>query len=508
MSDVRDDLNWAAADAAARSVVDPWNAENGPGGAIIVFDTDNFHIESCGGLESLATGAPFSPDSIVRYASITKHILATMVLRHADRIGLDDPLSRHLPELKKPMADVTVGRALDMTAGLPDVRESLSLLGVSVHTVTDAPALLDFLYRHGELNFTPGHEISYSNTGYRLVEAALQKKRLLFNDWLQKELSETLDISFYAPETWLDPVPGLVPGYWKSESGWQIGNAGLHLSASGSITGSARHLARWLQSVLVDEGPGRDVLKSLSVTRRLADGRSTRYGLGMAWSEIGSHRFIGHGGSHAGYKAYFLLDPKSRAGMVVVSNREDTATFGVAQKVMAALVGETLPIASTDIPEGLYIEDEGPCWLEMKNGVATFLGTGETLYPAEDGWSVSLSAHLPMRLRWVGGAVEGEIGHAARRFVPVEADDILSKINGRWVCPAEHAAFDIADGHLETGIGPARIRFKLTSLGKGRVLMEGRDGPWEKRASLVFEGNRVLIALNRSRVVEYWRDGR
>lgn len=228
----------------------------------------------------------------------------------------------------------------------------------------------------------------------------------------------------------------------------------------------------------------------------------------MAWSEIGGHRFVGHGGSHAGYKAYFLLDPGTKTGMVVVSNREDTATFGIAQKVMAALVGEILPVASTDIPDGLYVSEQGPCWLEVKGGIATFLGTGETIYPGEDGWSVSLSAHFPMRLRWTGNTLEGEVGHAARRFVAIEPDDILSKINGRWVCPAEHASFDIADGQLETDIGPARLRFKLRSLGNGRGLMEGRDSPWEKRACLVFEGNRVSMALNRSRVVEYWRADR
>lgn len=45
-----------------------------------------------------------------------------------------------------------------------------------------------------------------------------------------------------------------------------------------------------------------------------------------------------------------------------------------------------------------------------------YLGTNEPLYQSEDGYAVSLSAHQPMRLKWTGEAVEGEVGHVARRF--------------------------------------------------------------------------------------------
>ncbi|MGO4704426.1 serine hydrolase domain-containing protein [Microvirga sp. 2MCAF38] len=505
MSAAPSPLRWSSAAEAATRITDAWKREGDPGGAVVVFDATEIRSEAAGGLESLATRAPFTADSVVRYASITKHILAAMTLRHKDKIGLGDRLGAHLPFLRAPMADVTVGRALDMTGGLPDVRDTLSLLGISVHAATEAQPILDFLGDLAAVNFPAGHEISYSNTGYRLVETALKNKGLLFDALVQEHISKPLGIDIRAPELWFDPVPGLVPGYWKSEQGWQLGTAGLHLSASGSLTGSARHLAIWLQSVLADRGPGAGVLKRQSAPRTLADGRETQYGLGLAWSQIGDKRLVGHGGSHAGYKAYFLLDPESSAGVVIVSNREDTAPSGLALQVMAALLGEALPKRSARIPDGLYATEDGPFWLEMKDGVATFLGAGDTLYEAEGGWSVSLSAHMPMRLRWTGEAIEGEIGHAARRFVPVKADDCLSRVQGHWTCAAYHSTFDIKGDRFETGIGPARMSAPLTSLGNNRLLMDGKDGPWAKRSSLVFDGDKVRLFLNRSRVLQFER---
>ncbi|MDJ1160235.1 serine hydrolase domain-containing protein [Chelatococcus sp. SYSU_G07232] len=500
-------LRWSAAAEAAAGITEAWAQEGGPGGAVVVFDTQALRVEASGGLESLATGVPFSGDSVVRYASITKHVLAGLTVQREGVVGLDDPMGQHLPGLRGEMAAVTVGRALDMTGGLPDLRETLSLLGLSVHTATEAPELLDFLCRLAALNFPQGSEVSYSNTGYRLVEAALARKGLAFADLVREEINAPLGIAFSAPELWFDPVRDLVPGYWKSERGWQLANAGLHLSASGSLTGSVRHLALWLQCLLGDRGPARGWLARLSAPRFLADGRPTRYGLGLAWSELGGHRLVGHGGSHAGYKNYFLLHPALGVGVALVSNREDAAPYGLALKVMAALLGAPLPQRSERIPDALYVSDTGPEWLEMKGSIATFLGTGDTLYEAPDGWSVSLSAHLPMRLRATGGAIEGEIGHVARRFRPAVADGCLGRVQGRWVCPGHHAAFDIVGDRLEMGVGPARTRAPLVELGGGRLVAEGRDGPWTKRACLAFSGDRVRLSLNRSRVLTFERAG-
>lgn len=498
--------DWAAAEKTAAATADAWRGENGPGGAILLFDANGVRAEFCGGVESLAVPTPFHAGSVVRFASITKHIFCAVVLRHADKIGLDDRLGDHLPQLKGALAEVTVGRALDMTGGLPDVRETFSMLGISIYELVKAQPILDFLGELETLNFPAGSQISYSNTGYRLVEAALAAKGVIFAQEIQKLIAGPLGIAMHAPESWYDPVPGLAPGYWRAPEGWQLGTAGLHLSSSGSISSSARDLSIWLRAVMSNQGPGKDMLAGLGAPRTLADGRTTRYGLGFLTAGVGGEEFFGHGGSQSGYKSNFLLDPRRGAGVVVAANREDTPAAEIALRIMAALAGKTLPPRSTRLPDGLYAAaDGGPFWLEVKGPVAAFLGTGETLYEGEDDWSVSLSAHMPMRLRWTGEAIEGEVGHAARRFLPVAAAEGTQAIEGRWVCPAHHGEFVIENGRFAVGAGPVRRSEKLTSLGGGRFVVEGQDGPWPKRICLAFQGDEVGLHLNRSRVIRYRR---
>jgi CubicO group peptidase (beta-lactamase class C family) len=495
--------DWAAAEAAATALVAPWGEGAGPGGAILAFDTRSMPVVVAAGLESLATGAAFGADSVVRYASVTKHVLTTMQRRHADAVGLDDPLGRHLPELRGPMADVTVARALDMTGGLPDVRESLALLGLSIHTATEPAPILDFLAADGALNFTPGTEISYSNTGYRLAEAALARHGLPFADFIRDSIAAPLGIAWHAPESWFDPVPGLVPGYWQGARGWQLGTTGLHLSASGSLTGSARALARWGQAILADSGPAAGLLAAQAAPRQLLDGRPTAYGLGLAHGRLGGLALVGHGGSHAGYKTYLLLAPEAGLGVVLVANREDVASYTLALRVMAALTGQPLP-PPTSLPEGLYTEPGTGHWLEVAGNAASFLGASEPLYDAS-GWAISLSAHNPMRLRATDYGIEGEIGHVSRRFARVVPQAVPQDASGLWVQRQNHATFTIAGDTLSIGTGPARGQASLRPLGEGVLLATAQDGPWAKQFSLRFEGDEVALTSHRSRVLRFLR---
>jgi CubicO group peptidase (beta-lactamase class C family) len=497
--------DWNAASLSAKVFSRTWS-KNEPGGVIIGFGAHGVKFAYAGGLESLPSGTPFTANTVVRYASITKHVFCAMVLRHADVISLNDRLGDHLPELQNPLADVSVGRALDMTSGLPDVRESLTLLGLSVYTHTDADSLIDFLSSMTRLNFSAGSEISYSNTGYRLVEAALERKGLSFNDFVKSEINAVLNTSLEVPDVWADPVKGLVPGYWKNGDKWQESSAGLHLSASGSLAGSGMALTNWAQALLKGEGAFSGLLSTLSAEHFLSDGRPTGYSLGLRWNEINGKRFVGHGGSHPGYKSYFLLDPADKTGMIVVCNREDADTYKIARDCMAALNGLSLPEMTTAIPDGLYVADAGPFWLEMRGGVANYLGAEDRLYNIGEDWASSLSPSSPMKLRWDGEVLQGEIGHVKRELLPVQARPVNKEFDGHWSAPLYGASFTIDNGHIIMGIGPTRQLMPLEDLGNGRALFTLRDGPWNKRICVHLLGdNRLELVLNRSRVIEYQR---
>ena len=113
---------------------------------------------------------------------------------------------------------------------------------------------------------------------------------------------------------------------------------------------------------------------------------------------------------------------------------------------------------------------------------------------------------FPLRLRHEGQAIVGEIGHAARRFLPVEPDEAsITALQGRWFAPEQRAELVVEGKVLMMGIGPAAIPATLQSLGQDRVLATGKDGPWQKRFVIQRQGERIRLQLSRSRVVYFQR---
>ncbi len=506
-------MNWTNAAAVAAEIAQSWTREAGPGGAILLFDANDLRAEACGGLANLDLDLPFTANSAVRYASISKHFLCALLLTGAP-VGPDDRLGDHLP-LAPALAAIPVARALDMTAGLPDIMETLWLLGVSPTTSLTRDALLAFARSLDALNFAPGHEISYSNTGYRLVQAALEARGIDYRAALHDRFFRPLGLGITLPEDETDPVSNLATGYWKSPRGWLRGRYGLHISASGGLAGSAIDLMTWAQALLSGTGPADNLLPRLGALRHLADGRPTGYGLGLARSPVPGLLAVGHGGSLPGYKNHFLLAPETGAGVVVLSNREDTDAHHIAMRVMAALAGTTLPDAAADaLPAGRFVADDGPFWLEHQAGSITYLGATEAIYPGPFALADSVighSAHLPITLRPTEGAIIGEIGHAARRFHPVPPDLAAQPAwAGTWVNTLQNArlAITITDGvaRLTAGTGPQLATTDLTPLSATLALTErGDGGPWKQRICLEFHEDHLRLVTNRSRILIFQR---
>jgi hypothetical protein len=283
--------------------------------------------------------------------------------------------------LRPALAGVPLGRALDMTGGLPDLMETAWLLGVPFTAGMDRAALLSFAARLGALNYPVGAEFSYSNTGWRLAEHLLDRRGLPLGPSLDRAFFRPLGLGIRFPADEAEPVPGLTEGHWRAgaDGGWRRGRYGPHFSGSGGLAGTPRDLARWLAALLADAAPLRGALAALTAPRALADGRCSFYGLGLARLRLGGEELVGHGGSLPGYKNHVLMAPARGAGVVVACNREDADPLAMALDVMAALLDTPAAPGAGDAPRACSPKADGPVWLELTGPDAVFLGAQERL---------------------------------------------------------------------------------------------------------------------------------
>ncbi len=499
--------DWASAAEEADVIAAGWRREAGPGGAIVLFDGQGPRAAASGGLASIEHGVAFSADTPNRLASISKHILAVLLLQA--QIPLDAPLGDLLDGLPPPIAAVPLGRALDMTGALPDMMEAFWQRGIPYTASLSSGEIFAAARRLAGLNGEPGREMAYSNTGWRLAQLALERRLGIDHartvDGLMAELA--LPIRFPQDET--EIVPGLTTGYWHDGAGWRRGRYGFHFSGSGGIAGSAAALAGWASALMSGRGSLGGMLERLTAPRAFADGSASVYRLGLVCSRLGDIALVGHGGSLPGYRNHLLMAPELGAGVVVLTNREEDALWP-ALRVIAALTGTPLPKPPARAMTGLFAAEAGPFWAELAPDAISFMGGFERLVDDGAGGLHSLPAYLDIRLKQIDAdTLDGEIGGVRRRLLRVPAGTPLDRrLAGRWrelVFGCEIEVFD--DGRaLMPWLGEAGIETVLTALPGGRALADLGHGPWRHRPCLVLDGDDSLrLASHRCRIMQFDR---
>jgi CubicO group peptidase (beta-lactamase class C family) len=500
-------VDWKRGRDEALAIAAGW-ASDGPGGAIVLFDRDGVRDHACGGLASIEHALPFTPDTTNRYASISKHILATLLLK-AD-IPLDATLGSLLPDLPPAVAAVTLGRALDMTGAIPDMMELFWQRGIPYTATLSADEIFAALRRFPALNAEPGTEMSYSNTGWRIAQRVLEARLGISYAQAIDQIMGELGLPIRFPYDETEIVPGLATGYWRDGERWARGRYGMHMSGSGGVAGTAAGLAGWGSALLSGRGPLAGMLERLTAPRQFSNGETSNYRLGLNCSSVGRVALVGHGGSLPGYRNHLLMAPELGIGVVILTNREEEALWP-AMRVMAALTGEALPRpAQLDAAAGLYVAHEGPFWAEVTTDAINFMGGFERLLDAGDGVLRSLPSTLDITLRQTApNTFEGSIGGVARKLEKVPSDTRLDpKLVGRWRERVFATEIEIrADGTARMAwLGDTGLDCVLAPLPGGRALASHKHGPWLYRPCLHLQADGSLrLSGPRARILHFDR---
>ncbi|TAJ30600.1 serine hydrolase [Bosea sp. (in: a-proteobacteria)] len=496
--------NWTEAASRAAALAAGWAGTAGPGGAIVLFDREGIRDAFAGGLASIEHALPFTPATPNRYASISKHVLAAALLRAG--LPLDRPLGHWLAELPPPLAAVELGRALDMTGGLPDMMEALWQQGVPFTATLGAGEIFALACRFPGLSAGTGTEMAYSNTGWRLAQRVLEQVSGRPYADIVAELGAATGTGIRLPYDGAEIVPGLATGYWREGESWRRGHYGMHFSASGGIAGSADDLANWASALLAGRGPLAGMLGRLTAPRHFADGAESVYRLGLVCNRLGAVDLAGHGGSLPGYRNHMLMAPDLGVGVVVLTNREEEALWH-AMTVMAALVGEELPEPAKLSP-GLFASEEGPFWAEVAADSIGFMGGYERLFADGEAGLRSFPAYLEIRLRREGeDGLAGRIGGVRQKLRRVPKDTRLDpRLVGRWRDPHFGTEIDIRPDSTALMPWPAGGRIApLTPLPNGRALAQLQHGPWLYRPCLWLEGETLRLGGHRARILRMER---
>jgi CubicO group peptidase (beta-lactamase class C family) len=337
-----------AQDARIDAAIAPYYAANEPGATVIVTRDGKEIFRKAYGLANLERQQPMRADMTLRIGSVTKQFTAVAVLMLAEegKLKLDDEVTKYLPDYPVHGERITIEHLLTHTSGIPNYSGNRDFLAERHLPAT--PEQMTRYFKTEPLDFKPGSKWAYSNSGYILLGAIIEKASgQPYADFITKRILQPVGMNDTAYEGQEPRRFDYASGY-SQQQGKLVAAAALHPSktyAAGALVSTASDLARWDAAISQGKLLRADSWKRAFTPATLASGKSTNYGYGWESGKLQGLSMSAHGGNINGFSTYTMRVPSEKLFVAVLSNAE----YGIVQpdvvatKAAAIAIGKPLP---------------------------------------------------------------------------------------------------------------------------------------------------------------------
>lgn len=451
---------------------------NEPGATVIVVKDGKTVFRKAYGMADTAAQKPMSPDMVLRLGSITKQFTATAILMLAEegKLALTDDITRFFPDYPSGGKRITVEHLLTHTSGIVSYTGKPGYMGGMAKDMSVA-AMIDS-FKNDPLEFEPGTDYRYNNSGYFLLGAIVEKvSGQSYATFVANRLFKPLGMNDTAHEGHERGKAPRALGHSRDGDGYGR-SAPLSMTqpyAAGSLVSTVDDLARWDAAIANGK-----LLKAASWRRAftpytLASGKPTDYGYGWEMGKLQGTATAGHGGGINGFSTYALRVPEHKVFVAVLSNADGglVSPGMVATRAAAIAIGKPLREFKEIALDGATLERFTGVYDIAKPTVRTFRRNGDTLVMQRTGRPpVTMKAYSPTGFFIPNSLDYFEFGQDAKGVVThvTQYHDGNALRQARiGDAPPERAAARIANASFDTRVG----RYQLAP---GFELALSRDG--------------------------------
>lgn len=301
-----------------------WDRSDSPGCALAVVKDGQIVYMRGYGMANLELNVPVTPESVFYIGSVSKQFVAFCValLAEQGKLSLGDDIRKYLPEMPDYGRPITIRHLIHHTGGIRDYLELESIAGIPFGMYHEQGAL-NLLLRQKELNFRPGEENSYSNSGYFLLGVIVKRVS-------GKSLREFADENIFEPlnmknsrfhDDYTELIKKRATGYLDRVKGeYRNFISTFDCVGSGGLFTSVKDLFLWDQNFYHHKAGGKEVIDLMHTRGVLNDGTKLDYAFGLVIGKYRDLRIVEHGGSLGGYRADLLRFPDQRFSVILLSN--------------------------------------------------------------------------------------------------------------------------------------------------------------------------------------------
>lgn len=352
-----------------------WATPEQPGCVCAVSQGGKVVFNRAFGSADLERNVPLSTNSVFDAGSVRKQFVAAAVLLLVEdgKLSLLDDVRKYIPQLPDYGHKITLDHLLTHTSGIRDWQPLLNMAGGD-------PDAMTMILRQRGLNFVPGEEWSYSNSGYVLLtEIVARTSGIPFPEFAHKRLFEPLGMKLTTYSRDMTAViKNRALAYGKEKDHWKLDMyMGNDRGGAGALLTTPGDLLIWNEA-LNNNRLSQLVSDKLHEPAELNNGRKLSYTRGLSVESFRGQRMVSHSGGVAGYHAWLGRLPEQGLSIAVMCNSDAMAATAIAHRIMALFVPAGSAAASDDGPPPT-IPADALAEVTSKSGVFFNEQTGEQM---------------------------------------------------------------------------------------------------------------------------------
>lgn len=333
----------------ADSLISSYAQQNAPGMAVGIIKDGKVIYKKTYGFANLENHVPITDSTAFDIASVSKQFTAFVALKAEEegKLSFNDDIRIYLPELKHLPYKITIRQLANHTHGLPDFTTIKRLQGFGDEfRVTNTEAVKTVLAIKS-INFKPGDEYRYNNTGFMLLAEILHRI-------YKKDFSEILKDYIFKPlhmnnTDVVDDSEKMISN--RAESYKESGNIfskhplGQMESGSSNIFTTLDDFCKWAINFQKPLIGSRELYDKMQESAFLNTGEKVSYGLGLQTGKYKGLDIVFHGGGTAGYRSYILHIPAYHLSIVLAGNRSVFHGLLIAYQLVDVFLGDKQTLA-------------------------------------------------------------------------------------------------------------------------------------------------------------------
>ena len=324
-----------------------WHKPDSPGAAVAVTRNGEIIYTQGYGMANLEYDIPITPTSIFDIASVSKQFAAFAIttLAYDGKLSLDDDIRVHLPDVPDFGHTITIRHLLHHTSGLRDWVQSLVIAGDMMDDVISFKHILKMVRHQKALNFKPGAEYLYSNTGYNLLAEIIETVTGdSFREWTDANIFKPLGMTnSHFHDDYEMVLKNRAYSYQAVENGgFKHAINNTTALGSSSLYSTVEDLAKWILNFDNTQIGEQAVIEQMHQRGVLNNGEQISYALGLSIGEYRGLETVGHSGSWRGFRSHLIRFPEQKFGVVILCNLNTFNPLRLSEKVADIYLADVL----------------------------------------------------------------------------------------------------------------------------------------------------------------------